>query len=256
MNKPNLYNFFEFIKNKTGKVLEKDEDWVNLKFQYSPDKLTEKDLEKAATMDLRFNKNLPQGFPNGATIKNVSLSGDNITAIPASLSGIETLNIYSTPNLTSIPPLQVNTLQLYKCEISEIPENTEVDFLFLDTVSLQQLPRLRKQSRLLALKNLSIDSLTGINARTVVLEGGLPNLKQLPENFSCEMSLHIRKDTAITELPKGLNVGWDLTLECNPPFDTLPDDLQVENNIIVNKMPTNYPEHLKAKIKVKEKDKN
>ena len=256
MNKPNVYNFFKFIKTKTGQDLEKVEDKLRLKLLFSPNELDEQDKETLANTYLRFHTNLPKGFPNGNKVGEVSLVGTEITEVPEGLEGVRNLTLNGTFAVKNLPPLHLNELSLHNTNVKEIPEGTKVSVLFLHKSPIESLPYIEDEIRLLVLSGLPIDSLECVKALSIYLQGNLPNLKHLPENLRCDLSLHITDDTDLVELPKGLDVHWNLSLLCEPQFDTLPEDLQVGYTIEVYEMPTHYPEHLKDKIKVIEKKQN
>lgn len=253
MNKPNLYNFFKFIETKTGQTLKRSYDQLRLKVFYAPDKLTEEDLEKLPDVDFKYTENLPEGFSKGLPIKKVTLYGEHVTSVPTSLSGINSLTVQRCNNLISLPPLELDSLHLWKCAIENLPQDLKVNNLFLDDVAIRSIPDFEYELRLLVLSNLVFNTLEGVKVRSLYLQGGLPYLKRLPENFTCGLTLQIEGDTALTSLPKGLKVNHNLYLLCEPQFDRLPDDLEVGNDIIVYTMPTYCPEHLKDKIKVKER---
>lgn len=253
MNRPNIYNFFKFIKNKTGQDLQNSDDKIKLKTIYSPGDLSSEEIEKLSKLSIRFNENLPKDFPGKLKIGEIKLEGPDITEIPTDLQNVHSLSINRATNITSIPPIKVYELSLWRTGIRELPEGLQVETLFIHEVPLEKIPRLEQQIRLLSITKAPISSLEGINARSIYLKGELPNLKELPDNLNVGLSLYITDDTAIRQLPKGLKVRWNLALLCEPQFDTLPDDLEVGNDIEVYTMPTKYPEHLKDKIKVTER---
>jgi hypothetical protein len=252
MNKPNIYNFFKFLKNKTGKELTND-DILKLKVLYSPDELTKEDLEELPKTQIEFQENIPKDFRLNLPVGEVKLYGDKITEVPADLGNVRSLAINRATNLKSIPPLKLTDLAIWKSGITELPEGLEVrGYLFLQDIQITTIPKTKEKIRLLVVNDLPINTLEGVNARSIYLNGNLPNLKELPENLDIGLSLQIKNDTAITQLPKGLKVHWSLDLLCEPQFDTLPDDLQVGMAIRVLKMPSKYPEHLRDIIKVVE----
>jgi hypothetical protein len=251
MNKPNIYNFFKFLKNKAGKELKDSSKIATLKLLYSPNDLSKEDLEELPKVQIEFQENIPKDFPFNLPVSDIKLSGDKITEVPADLGNVQSLTISRAVNLQSIPPLKLTDLSIWKSGINKLPEGLEVTgHFFLQEIELTLIPKTEEEIRLLSLNDLPIKTLEGVNARSIYLNGSLPNLKELPENLNIGLSLSITKTTAITQLPKGLKVNWNLDLLCEPQFDTLPDDLQVGKEIKVLKMPSKYPEHLKDKIKV------
>lgn len=253
MIKPNLYNFFKFIKNKSGKDIKNSGDWLKLKAVYSPSELTEEELKEVKHLQFQFKQNLPNGLTNEVPIRKVELYGSDITEVPTGLE-LQLLSLSRTANVTTLPPIKVETLNLWYTGVSEISKDLVATNVFISDSPISSLSFLDNlKLRLTVLSGLPIDSLGDIKTRSLYLQGNLPNLTQLPDNFTVGLSLEITGNTAIKSLPKGLKVDWNLSLLCEPQFDILPDDLQVGQRIEVYQMPTYYPKHLEDKIVVKKK---
>ena len=188
----------------------------------------------------------------------VELYGDNITEVPTDLKDVNSLSINRTGNLKSILPIEISSLHLWRTSLIELPKGLKVETLFLqESPFIESLSNLGDADfRLLVLNGLGINSIGDVKPRSLYLQGDLPNLKTLPTDFEVGLTLEISGDTAIRELPKGLKIGWNLSLLCEPQFDKLPDDLEVSQEIKVFDIPTYCPEHLKDKIKVIERTKN
>ena len=93
----NIYNLFKFLEDKKGKPIP-----FGAKLIYTPDELTDEDLNVEGDLDLSSSKitSLPDNLQVGGSL--YLAYSNQITSLPDNLQVGEYLNLFNTP-ITSLP---------------------------------------------------------------------------------------------------------------------------------------------------------
>lgn len=221
----NIYNLFQFIKNKEKKEPSSNTA-LKLKLKYAPEKLTPEDLTIEGNLDLSMgDTKLPDNLDVKGSL-GLTTAG---TSLPKNLHVGKTFTL-NADNLKELPDdLHIGEdFRLYSKSLEKLPDNLRVPGIFrVAADNLKFIPA-----------NLQVDKL--------VLQS--ENIISLPDNLKIEKYLGLNTPN-LTSLPSNLEVR-QLELETEK-ITALPSDLKA-NSIHISRAknlpPSGIPENLRSKI--------